>query len=80
MSELKTKAIAKKLSILTQNPTTPEGLTVRDLVAQGRYPYQNWWQQWSAQDEKIVEEALLWTQMKELIALKNEPLSWYFMI
>jgi iron complex transport system ATP-binding protein len=36
----------------------PEGLTVMDLVAQGRYPYQNWFQQWSQDDERKVHWAL----------------------
>ncbi|MEO1378671.1 MAG: ABC transporter ATP-binding protein, partial [Cyanobacteria bacterium J06635_10] len=44
--KLSTKAVAKKLGILSQSPVAPEGLTVKDLVACGRYPYQNWFQQW----------------------------------
>ncbi|MEM1309047.1 MAG: ABC transporter ATP-binding protein, partial [Cyanobacteria bacterium P01_H01_bin.153] len=47
IARLPTKELAKRLGILPQNPTAPEGLTVRELVAQGRYPHQNWWQQWS---------------------------------
>lgn len=38
---LSTKEVAQQLGILPQGPVAPEGLTVRDLVAQGRYPYQN---------------------------------------
>lgn len=53
-----TKEVAQQLGLLPQNPIAPEGLTVKDLVAQGRYPYQNWLQQWSAHDEKIVQRAL----------------------
>ena len=52
------KELAKELGILPQTPTAPEGLTVHELVAQGRYPHQNWFRQWSREDEKIVEEAL----------------------
>ncbi|HHP7244449.1 MAG TPA: ATP-binding cassette domain-containing protein, partial [Elainellaceae cyanobacterium] len=40
-----TKAIARQLGLLPQSPVAPEGLTVRELAAQGRYPYQNWLQQ-----------------------------------
>ena len=42
-----TKTLAKQLGILPQGPVAPEGLTVRELVAQGRYPHQSWFQQWS---------------------------------
>ncbi|MFP4299829.1 MAG: ABC transporter ATP-binding protein [Spirulinaceae cyanobacterium] len=64
--EQPTKLVAQKLGLLPQNPSAPEGLTVRDLVAQGRYPYQNWWQQWSTEDEKQVEVALQTTSMTQL--------------
>ncbi|MHC5748242.1 MAG: ABC transporter ATP-binding protein [Nostoc sp.] len=64
--KLSTKEVAQQLGILPQGPVAPEGLTVRDLVAQGRYPYQNWLQQWSAKDEKIVQQALLITDLLEL--------------
>lgn len=55
---MKAKELAKQLGILPQSPSAPEGLTVHELVAQGRYPHQNWFQQWSHEDEKIVKEAL----------------------
>lgn len=58
-----TKEVAQQLGLLPQNPIAPEGLTVKDLVAQGRYPYQNWLQQWSVQDEKIVQQALAITDL-----------------
>src|SRR5687768_14118874 len=45
---LSTKAIAAKLGILPQAPVSPEGITVADLVARGRYPHQKWFRQWSA--------------------------------
>lgn len=53
-----THAIARKLSILPQTPIAPEGMTVRQLVAMGRYPHQSWLRQWSTQDEEKVEQAL----------------------
>jgi iron complex transport system ATP-binding protein len=55
---MKAKELAKQLGILPQSPTAPEGLTVHELVAQGRYPHQNWFQQWSSEDERIVADAL----------------------
>ena len=65
IAKLSTKAIAKRLGLLPQGPTAPEGLTVRDLVAQGRYPHQGWLQQWSKEDEQQVNWALSITQMQE---------------
>jgi len=66
MIKLPTKEIAKKLAILPQGPVSPEGLTVLQLVKQGRYPYQKWLQQWSSKDEAIVQHALQSTGMAEL--------------
>lgn len=56
--KLPTKELAKQLGILPQGPVAPEGLTVHELVAQGRYPHQSWLQQWSPADERITREAL----------------------
>jgi iron complex transport system ATP-binding protein len=67
---LSTRSVAKRLAMLPQNPIAPEGLTVRDLVAQGRYPYQTWWQQWSQLDEQRVEAAIAKT---DLISYINHP-------
>ncbi|WP_139491002.1 ABC transporter ATP-binding protein [Brevibacillus dissolubilis] len=61
-----TKEIAKRLAILPQSPTAPEGLTVQQLVKQGRYPHQNWLKQWTTEDEAMVNEALESTGMTEL--------------
>jgi iron complex transport system ATP-binding protein len=66
-----TKSVARQLGLLPQSPISPEGLTVKDLVSQGRYPYQDWRQQWSIQDRQIVREAL---EMTDLVALSDRPL------
>jgi len=55
---MSTKDVARKLAILPQGPTAPEGLTVLQLVKQGRYPYQSWLRQWSPEDERAVMAAL----------------------
>jgi len=70
-----TQAVAKRLGILPQSPIAPEGLTVRDLVAQGRYPYQSWLQQWSSQDERMVAWALELAGMQEFAHRPLEQLS-----
>lgn len=66
IAKLKAKTVAKKMGMLPQSPVAPEGLTVKDLVAMGRYPYQSWLQQWSSEDEAQVAEALEITTMTEL--------------
>jgi iron complex transport system ATP-binding protein len=58
-----TKEVAKKLAILPQGPIAPEGITVLQLVKQGRYPYQSWLRQWSEEDERLVRHALEATGM-----------------
>ncbi|WP_346235276.1 ABC transporter ATP-binding protein [Lysinibacillus telephonicus] len=66
ISKLPTKEVAKQMGILPQGPIVPEGLTVKELVRQGRYPYQNWLQQWSKEDERIVNKVLHETKLSEL--------------
>ena len=78
IARLKAKTVAKKLGMLPQSPTAPEGLTVKDLVAMGRlgrYPYQGWMQQWSIEDESKVAKALEITTMTELADRALDSLS-----
>jgi iron complex transport system ATP-binding protein len=66
IAKLPTKEIAKKMAILPQAPIAPEGLTVLQLVKQGRYPYQSWFKQWSEEDEEKVMHALNATGVEHL--------------
>ncbi|MDX2358404.1 ABC transporter ATP-binding protein [Dietzia sp. PP-33] len=52
------KQLARRVAMLPQAPTAPEGITVVDLVARGRQPYQSWLRQWSVEDEAAVRRAL----------------------
>jgi iron complex transport system ATP-binding protein len=70
-----TREVARRLGILPQAPVAPEGLTVRDLVAQGRYPRQRWFRSWSAADEQMVAQALRATGMSDLAERPMEALS-----
>ena len=72
---LPTKELAKQLGILPQGPTAPEGLTVYDLVAQGRYPHQGFFQQWSREDERVTQEAIAITNMIEFADRPLDTLS-----
>jgi iron complex transport system ATP-binding protein len=53
-----TREVAQRIGILPQGPVAPEGLTVEDLVARGRFPHQGWVRRWSADDDAHVERAL----------------------
>jgi len=53
-----TRTVAQQLGILPQSPTAPDGLTLRELVGLGRFPYQSLMRQWSRHDEAAVEEAM----------------------
>ncbi|WP_188208086.1 ABC transporter ATP-binding protein [Alkalibacillus aidingensis] len=60
------KEVAQNLALLPQSVMAPEGLTVYQLVKQGRYPHQSWMKKWSKEDEDIVENALTLTKMQDL--------------
>jgi iron complex transport system ATP-binding protein len=66
ISSYKSKEVAKKLGLLPQSSTSPEGMTVANLVAHGRYPYQNLIQQWTEADEQAVMTAMELTKTTEL--------------
>ncbi|MDQ6423239.1 ABC transporter ATP-binding protein [Paenibacillus sp. LHD-117] len=75
IAKLSSKEIARRLAILPQGPLAPEGLTVHQLVKQGRYPYQSWLQQWTREDERMVKRALEVTHMEELSSHSIDSLS-----
>ncbi|MQA94634.1 MAG: ATP-binding cassette domain-containing protein [Streptosporangiales bacterium] len=65
-----TRELARRLGVLPQGPVTPEGLSVADLVARGRQPYQRWFRQWDAEDTESVERAL---RLTGLDGLRDRP-------
>ncbi|WP_344054723.1 ABC transporter ATP-binding protein [Streptomyces thermoalcalitolerans] len=60
------KKVARTLGLLPQSAIAPDGITVGDLVGRGRYPHQGILRQWSAEDERIVREAMERTGVAEL--------------
>jgi iron complex transport system ATP-binding protein len=70
-----TREVAVRLGLLPQSPVAPEGLTAGDLVARGRSPHQRWWQQWSADDERAVQQAMIATSTAELAGRLVDELS-----
>ncbi|MCT1998102.1 SIP domain-containing protein [Brachybacterium muris] len=72
---LRGKDLARRLGLLPQSPIAPDGVTVRDLVARGRFPHQGLFQQWTAADEQAVAGALAATRTDELQDRLIEELS-----
>ena len=66
ISSYPAKEVARRLGLLPQTSIAPEGITVADLVARGRYPHQKLLQQWSREDEAAVIAAMEATKVTEL--------------
>jgi iron complex transport system ATP-binding protein len=75
ITELPAKEVARRLGLLPQSATAPEGITVADLVARGRFPHQSFLRQWSAADEQAVNSAMAATQVSELAERVLDELS-----
>lgn len=71
----KAKDVARRLSLLPQSSLSPDGITVCDLVARGRYPHQNLIRQWTQTDEDAVIEAMEATGVTDLSARLVDELS-----
>ncbi len=72
---MSTRQVATRLGILPQAPTAPDGITVADLVARGRYPHQTWFRQWSRDDERAVTDAMVASSTLELASRPVDELS-----
>ena len=58
IGSLPSKQVARQLGLLPQSSIAPDGITVMDLVARGRYPHQKLLRQWSREDERAVAGAM----------------------
>lgn len=66
LSSMPAKKVARTLGLLPQTSIAPDGISVADLVARGRYPHQGLLRQWSREDERIVQESMAATGVAEL--------------
>lgn len=66
ITRLPTAQVARQLGVLPQSPAAPQGITVSDLVARGRFPHQSFLQQWSPQDSAAVDSAMAQTGISDL--------------
>ena len=72
---LPTRQVAQRLGILPQGPSAPEGVTVRELVEQGRFPHLSFFQQHSREDQRIIADALKITRMESFAERPLDTLS-----
>lgn len=63
ISQWKSKELAKRLAILTQTNNIQMKLTVRELVAFGRFPYSGGRN--TAEDEAIIDRAIAYMDLQE---------------
>ena len=75
IARLSTREMALRVGVLSQDSIAPEGLTVLDLVRQGRYPHRPLLGRWSEEDTLACDEALSLTGMTELAGRRIDHLS-----
>ncbi|WP_442913281.1 ABC transporter ATP-binding protein [Kribbella sp. CA-293567] len=75
INSFKTKEVARRVGLLPQTSIAPDGITVGDLVARGRYPHQGFARQWTEADEQAVLRAMDQTAVTELSSRLVDELS-----
>nr|HMQ39354.1 ABC transporter ATP-binding protein [Micropruina sp.] len=70
-----TRQVARRLGLLPQSPVAPDGITVTDLVARGRYPHQGIFRQWSDTDADAVDDAMRRAGVTDLAGRQVSQLS-----
>lgn len=66
IARYKSKEVARRVGLLPQSSIAPDGITVADLVARGRFPHQSFITQSTSQDERAVDEAMHATGVQDL--------------
>ncbi|GEC08627.1 ABC transporter ATP-binding protein [Streptomyces spinoverrucosus] len=72
---LTSREFSRHVALLTQGRPTPSGLTVRDVVEFGRYPYRGRWGRADPDGRAAVDRALAMTGVAELAERGAEHLS-----
>lgn len=66
---------ARRVALLPQQPIAPEGITVGELVARGRYPHRSLLRRGGAEDARAIAEALTDAGLEQLATRPLEELS-----
>jgi ABC-type cobalamin/Fe3+-siderophores transport system ATPase subunit len=64
--ELRRRDVARQVAVMGQAPEIPVGLTVEELVEQGRYPHRPWLGRLSADDRDIIDSAIKRVDLQQL--------------
>lgn len=75
IARIPTKEVARRLAVLPQGPSSPEGLTVDRLVWNGRYPHQGFLGTSSVGDAEAVAWALRQTHLEDFADRTLDALS-----
>ncbi len=75
IKKVKEKNIAKEVAFLPQGPVCPDGLTVRELVAFGRFPHQKMIGGLTTHDKELIDWAIKETGLTEFADREVEHLS-----
>lgn len=75
IKKIKEKNIAKEVAFLPQGPVCPDGLTVKELVAFGRFPHQKMVGGLNKHDKEIIDWAIEETGLSEFSDREVENLS-----
>lgn len=65
--DLSARQFARHVAFLPQQPVTPEGVTVREVIAYGRYPYTGAFASLNARDHEAIEQAASKAGVEELL-------------
>ncbi|AZA09897.1 ABC transporter ATP-binding protein [Corynebacterium pseudopelargi] len=71
LSRMSPKAVARMIAVLGQHGSNTNGLSVRDIVGKGRYPYQGLFQPHSNEDVRAVDDAI---EQCGIGALAHQPM------
>ena len=75
ITKLPSTQVARELAILPQGPSAPRGLTVAELVEQGRFPHVGALRMLRHQDHEAIKQALTLTNMNNFAHRSLDALS-----
>ena len=75
IKNVREKSIAKEVAFLPQGPVCPNGLTVKELVAFGRFPHQKMIGGLNTHDKEVIDWAIEETGLSEFADREIENLS-----
>lgn len=73
--DIPTRDLARRLGLLPQQPISPDGISVADLVSHGRHPHQGMLSRWTHADDEAVARALEATRTADLAERDVDELS-----